>query len=141
MVKGWARGKSPWVYHMNTGGCNGCDIEELAALASRYDPERIGVKLVSSPKHADIILLTGPVNRKNEDEVERVLEQVPEPKKIMVIGSCAISSGPFQGSYNIAGPIDELTDVDLYIPGCPVKPEAILEGLKKLAGELADETD
>lgn len=138
MVRGWAREKSPWIYHLNTGGCNGCDIELLAAISSIYDPERLGVKITSSPKHADIIIVTGPVNWKNKDEVERVIEQTPEPKKIMVLGSCGISEGAFLGSYNIAGPLDELNEVDLYIPGCPVKPEAMIDGLKTLAKELGE---
>ncbi len=132
----WARKRSLWIYHLNAGGCNGCDIELLATLASKYDPERLGVKLVGSPKHADIIIVIGPINWKNVDKVKEVIKQTPEPKKVIALGSCAISGGVFAGSYNIAGPADKLFKVDLYVPGCPPKPEAIIAAIKKMAEEL-----
>lgn len=128
----WARKKSPWIYHLNCGGCNGCDIELIAALTPLYDAERFGVLLRGSPRHADIITLTGPLNRRNRDKVLRVLEQTAGPKKILVIGSCAISKGIFSGSPNIAGPIDRLQHVDAYVPGCPSKPQAILNALLRV---------
>lgn len=138
MVK-WGLKKSPWIYHLNTGGCNGCDIELLAAVTAKYDPERFGVKVAGTPKHADIIIVTGPVNWKNKSEIKDVMDQTPDPKKVLVLGSCGISEGVFTGSYNIAGPMDQLEEVDLYVPGCPVKPEAIIHGIKKLAEEMETE--
>ena len=80
--------KSPWIYHLNTGSCNGCDIELVALLGPRYDVERFGVKLTGSPKHADIVIVTGPVTTQSRERMLRVLSQVPEPKVVMSIGSC-----------------------------------------------------
>ena len=85
------RKKSPWIYHVNTGSCNGCDIELVALLGPRYDIERFGVKLAGSPRHADIVVVTGPVTSQSRDRMLRVLAQVPEPKVIVSIGSCPAS--------------------------------------------------
>lgn len=86
-----SRMKSPWLFHINTGSCNGCDIEIVAALAPRYDAERLGCVLVGSPKHADVILVTGPVTRQMYPRLMNVYKQVPEPKAVVVIGSCGTS--------------------------------------------------
>lgn len=121
--------KSPWIYHLNTGSCNGCDIELLALLGPRYDVERFGVKLSGTPKHADIVVVTGPVTTQSRDRMLRVLSQIPEPKVVMSIGTCPISCNVFKGSYSVDGPLDKWTKVDVAVGGCSPKPEAIMEGL------------
>ncbi|MCD6522658.1 MAG: NADH-quinone oxidoreductase subunit B family protein [Candidatus Diapherotrites archaeon] len=120
-----------WVYHINTGGCNGCDIEIIAALTPRYDAERFGIKLVGSPRHADVLLVTGPVTAKMEDKLKRVYEQTPDPKVVIAVGNCGASTGVFHNSYSIRGPIDKIIPVDVYVPGCPPRPEAIIHGIAK----------
>jgi len=123
--------KSLWIFHVNTGSCNGCDIEILAALTPRYDVERFGIKLVGSPRHADALLVTGPVSRDMVDKLKRFYEQVPDPKVVIVVGSCGISGGVFHESYDLVGPVDRIIPVDVYVPGCPPRPEAIIDGVVK----------
>jgi NADH-quinone oxidoreductase B subunit len=135
-IKTWARVNSPWLLHYNSGSCNGCDIEILATLTPRYDLERFGVKLQGSPRHADILICTGPVTLQSRDRLRRIYEQMPEPKFVAAVGSCAISGGAFQGCYNVVGHIDEVIPVDVYIPGCPPRPEAIIDGVIKLLESL-----
>src|SRR5512146_263363 len=115
-IKTWARVNSPWLVHYNSGSCNGCDIEILATLTPRYDFERFGVKLQGSPRHADILICTGPVTRQSRERLLRVYAQMPEPKFVVVVGACGISGGAFQGCYNIMGGIDDVLPVDAYIP-------------------------
>lgn len=128
--------RSLWVYHFNSGSCNGCEIEIVAAITPRYDPERFGIKLVGSPRHADVMLVTGPVVHKMKDRLLRVYAQVPDPKVVMCIGTCGISGGVFYDSYNLEGPIDEVIPVDVYVPGCPPRPEAIIHGVVKALQKL-----
>jgi NADH-quinone oxidoreductase B subunit len=128
----WSRVKSPWVYHLNSGSCNGCDIEILAALMPRFDAERFGVRLQGTPRHADVVIATGPVTAQLKERVIRVYEQVPEPKFVVACGQCAISGAVYQGAYNVEGGIDKVIPVSAYIPGCPPKPEAILDAVVKL---------
>jgi len=118
-----------WVYHLNTGSCNGCDIEILAVLTPRYDAERFGIKLVGSPRHADVLLVTGPVVKQMVPRVKRIYEQTPDPKLVMVVGNCGTEGGVFYESYSLAGPIDQIIPVDVYVPGCPPRPEAIIHGV------------
>ncbi len=132
----WARRKSPWVLHFNSGGCNGCDIEILDLLTPRYDVERLGILKEASPRHADILLCTGPVTAQSRDRLRRIYEQMPAPKWVVAVGSCAASGGVFRGAYNIVGGIEQVIPVDMYIPGCPTRPEAIIEGLLKLAERI-----
>ncbi|MFW6082790.1 MAG: NADH-quinone oxidoreductase subunit B family protein [Chloroflexota bacterium] len=132
----WARRKSPWILHFNTGGCNGCDIEILDLLTPRYDVERLGILKEASPRHADILLCTGPVTRQSRARLRRIYEQMPEPKWVVAVGTCACSGGVFRGSYNMMGGIDQVIPVDLYIPGCPPRPEAIIGGLARLLEEI-----
>ncbi|MBK9714415.1 MAG: NADH-quinone oxidoreductase subunit B family protein [Kouleothrix sp.] len=131
-VKTWARSNSPWAIHFNSGSCNGCDIEILATLTPRYDLERFGVKLQGSPRHADVLICTGPVTRQARERLRRVYEQMPDPKFVVAVGSCAISGGVFQGCYGVVGGIDQVIPVDVYVPGCPPRPEAIIDGVVKL---------
>jgi len=120
-----------WVFHLNTGSCNGCDIEILAALAPRYDVERFGIVLVGSPRHADVLLVTGPVTNQMVPRLKRIYDQVPDPKMVIVIGGCGIEGLVFHESYNLAGPVDQIIPVDVYVPGCPSRPEAIIESVVK----------
>jgi len=135
-IKTWARINSPWVIHFNSGSCNGCDIEILATVTPRYDLERFGVKLQGSPRHADILLCTGPVTRQARERLLRVYEQMPEPKFVVAVGSCALSGGAFHDCYNTMGGVDQVLPVDAYIPGCPPRPEAIIDGVVKLLASL-----
>ncbi len=135
-LKAWARVSSPWVLHFNSGSCNGCDIEILATLTPRYDLERLGVKLQAGPRQADILLCTGPVTRQARERLLRIHAQMPEPKYVVAIGSCAISGGVFQGCYNVMQGIDQVLPVDAYIPGCPPRPEAVIDGLVKLLAKI-----
>lgn len=135
-IKTWARINSPWVLHFNSGSCNGCDIEILAALTPRYDLERFGIKLQGSPRHADVLLCTGGVTLQQAARLKRIYEQMPEPKFVVAIGSCALSGGVFQGCYNICNGIDQVIPVNAYIPGCPPRPEAIIDGVYKLLTSL-----
>ena len=128
--------KSLWVFHMATGSCNNCDIEVLDCLTPRYDIERFGMLLAGSIKHADVLLVTGAVNRKCIPRIKRLYEQMPKPRLVVAIGECALSRGIFIHSYNCPMPLDKVIPVDVYIPGCPPKPEAIIAGLVKLTERL-----
>jgi len=139
-VRGGGRVKiirySPWLVHFNTGACNGCDIEVLAALTPHYDPERFGIKLAPSIRHGDILVVTGAVTKKAGERLKRLYEQMPNPKFVVAVGACAISGGVFAGSYSVIGGADKVVPVDMYIPGCPPRPEAILHGIVELLGKL-----
>lgn len=129
--------KSPWVFHLCSGSCNNCDIEILDCLTPRFDVERFGMLLVGSVRHADVLLCTGIVNKQGEPRVKRIYEQTPKPCVVVAVGSCALSQQIFKGSYAAARPLDEVIPVDVYIPGCPPKPEAIIAGVMKLIEKMA----
>jgi Ni,Fe-hydrogenase III small subunit len=128
--------KSPWVFHLATGSCNNCDIETLDCLTPRFDVERFGMLLVGSIKHADVLLVTGSCNRMSVERLRRLYEQVPKPCLVVGIGTCTGSRGMFVDSYNCPVPLDHIIPVDVYIPGCPPKPEAIIAGVVKLIGKV-----
>lgn len=128
----WAQKNSLWVLHFNTGGCNGCDIEFLDLLTPRYDVERLGILAEGSPRHADVLICTGPVTRQTQKGIWQIYSQMPSPKWVVALGSCSNTGGVFYDSDTVLGGIDKVLPVDLYIPGCPVRPEAIIEGLIKL---------
>jgi NADH-quinone oxidoreductase B subunit len=128
----WARIKSPWIIHFNTGACNACDIEILASLTPRYDLERFGILLKGTPRHADILVCSGPVTIQVKDRLKRIYDQMAEPKFVVAVGTCACSGGAFHGCYCVKGGIDKVIPVSAYIPGCPVRPEAIIDGVVKL---------
>ena len=134
----WARIKSPWVLHFNTGACNACDIEIVAALTPRYDLERFGVLLKAVPRHADVLLCSGPVTRQIESRLKRIYEQIAEPKFVVAVGTCACTGGVFKGCYNVKAGIDSVLPVSAYIPGCPASPKAIIDGVVKLLLSLEE---
>jgi Ni,Fe-hydrogenase III small subunit len=124
------------VLHYNTGACNACDIEILAALTPRFDLERFGVLLKSTPRHADVMLCSGPVTRQSRDRLIRIYEQLPEPKFVVSVGTCSCSGGVFEGCYNMLGGVNSVIPVSAFVPGCPARPEAIIDGVVKLLGSL-----
>lgn len=132
----WSRLKSPWICHFNTGGCNGCDIEVVAALTPRFDVERFGILLQGSPRHADVLVCTGPVTRQLRDRVKRLYAQTPDPKFVMAIGSCAESGGVFRGCYSVEGGMDSILPVDVYVAGCPPRPDSIINGVVKILEKI-----
>jgi len=134
----WARIKSPWVLHFNTGACNACDIEIIAALTPRYDLERFGVQLKGTPRHADVLLCSGPVTKQVAPRLKRIYDQMPEPKFVVVVGTCACSGGVFDGCYNVESGIDAVLPVSAYIPGCPASPKAIIDGVVKLLKSIEE---
>lgn len=132
----WSRLKSPWIIHFNTGACNGCDIEIVDALTPKYDIERFGIVLKGTPRHADIMIVSGPLTRQQAKRFKRIYDQMPNPKFVLAVGTCACSGGVFDGCYSVVGGIDKVIPVSAYIPGCPVRPEAIIDAVVKLITEL-----
>ncbi|MBX3175809.1 MAG: NADH-quinone oxidoreductase subunit NuoB [Candidatus Hydrogenedentes bacterium] len=132
---------APWVFHCSTGSCNNCDIEVLDCLCPRFDVERFGMLLAGSVKQADVLLVTGSCNRKSAARLKRLYEQIPKPCLVVAIGECAMSRGIFIESYNCPVPLDHIIPVDLYIPGCPPKPEAVLAGIVRLVGRVTAKGD
>jgi Ni,Fe-hydrogenase III small subunit len=126
--------KSLWVYHCNSGACNGCDIEILNVLTPYYDVERFGIKVVGSPRHADVMLISGAVTRPTLPLVKRAFEAMPAPKLVFGVGSCTIGGNMWFDSYNVAGGADKAVPVNYYIPGCPPRPEAIIYGVALALG-------
>lgn len=127
--------KSPWVSFIDLGGCNGCTLEIIEAITPKNDLERFGIKIVGNPKHADILIVAGTINSKSAERLKRLISQVPNPKYIIAMGSCAISGGISRLSYNSKGPLDKIIKVDIYIPGCPPKPQAIIDGILKVISD------
>src|SRR5512140_3452829 len=123
--------KSPWIIHYDASSCNGCDIETLACLTPLYDVERLGVINTGNPKHADIFLVTGAVNEQSKDVICNIYHQLPEPKVVVAVGACAATGGIFRECYNIMGGVDTVIPVDVYVPGCAARPEAIIDGVVK----------
>src|SRR5512139_328847 len=121
--------RSPWVLHYNASSCNGCDLELVATLTPMYDPERFGIINTGNPKHADILLVTGSVNARNASVLQTLFNQMPSPKAVVAIGICATSGCVFQEAYNVLGGVDRVLPVDVYVPGCAARPEAILDGI------------
>lgn len=130
--------KSPWILHYDGSSCNGCDIEVLACLTPMYDVERFGIINAGNPKHADILLITGGVNEQNLKTVQQLYEQMPEPKVVVAIGACAATGGIFAECYNIIGGVNKAIPVDVYVPGCAARPEAIIDGVVKGLGVLQE---
>lgn len=123
--------KSPWLLHYDGSSCNGCDIEVLACLTPVYDAERLGVINTGDPLQADILVITGGVNAQNEATVKQLYEQMADPKVVVAIGVCACTGGVFKECYNIKGGVDTTIPVDVYVPGCAARPQAIIDGILK----------
>ncbi len=134
---GACRRKSPWLYCLNAGSCNGCDIEIAASLGPRYDPEQIGALRQGSPKHADILLVTGPLTLRTRDALCDIYGQIPAPKAVVAVGSCPASGNVFAGSPTVVGGVESVIPVDVYVPGCPPRPQAILQACLQAAERLA----
>jgi ech hydrogenase subunit C len=130
--------KSPWLIHYDASSCNGCDIEVLACLTPVYDVERFGIINTGNPKHADILLITGSINEQNKEVVQNIYSQMPDPKVVIAVGACAATGGIFADCYNVMGGIDKLIPVDVYVPGCAARPEAIIDGVVKGLGALEE---
>ena len=131
---------SPWLLHFDCGSCNGCDIETLACLTPVYDVERFGIINVGNPRHADVLVVTGTVNPRNAVVLKNLYDQMPTPRLVIAVGACGCSGGVFREAPNVLGGVDKVIPVDVYVPGCPAKPEAIMDavvaGLGKLKGIL-----
>ncbi len=136
-----SRAKSPWIMHFDCGSCNGCDIEVLACLTPLYDVERFGIINVGNPKHADVLLVTGTVNHRNKKVLKNIYDQMPEPKAVIAIGACGNTGGVFREAYNVVGGVDKVIPVDVYVPGCPAKPEAIIDGVVIGLGKFAQKVE
>ena len=128
-LKRWARRKSPWILLFNSGACNACDIEVLALITPRFDVERLGVLAKGSPRHADILFVTGPVTLQQVDRLRRIYDQMPEPKYVVAMGACGSGGGVFRGLYNVVAGVDKIIPVDAWIAGCPPRPDEIIDGV------------
>ena len=141
-VKMWGLKKSPWVYHVNTGACNNCDIEVVNCLTPAFDVERFGMVLVPTPRHADALVVTGVCTRQARPRLQEVYRQTPKPCIVLCIGACACTMGIFADSYHVDGAVaDAIREVDpdaiiAYVPGCPPRPQAIIAGAVKALNSL-----
>ncbi len=130
-------GRSLHVRHLDAGSCNGCDWEIAALLNPYHDVQRLGVDFVASPRHADLLLVTGIMTRNLEEAARRTYEAMPEPRLVVAVGACAISGGVFAGSYAGRDGVGEVLPVDVFVPGCPPRPEALIHGLLVALGRMA----
>lgn len=133
--------KSPWIIHYDGSSCNGCDIEVLAALTPLYDAERFGVVNTGNPKHADIFVVTGGVNAQNAPVIKQIYDQMLEPKVVVACGACACGGGVYQECYNVLGGTNTVIPVDAYVPGCAVRPEAIIDAVVAGVGILEQKAE
>lgn len=122
------------VRHVDAGSCNGCEVELGSVFGPVYDAERYGARLVASPRHADALLVTGPVTRNMAEPLRRTFDAVPAPKVVVAVGDCARNCGVFAGAYGVAGAVGDVVPVDVEIAGCPPRPEAIVAALRGLTG-------
>src|SRR4051794_2939657 len=122
------------VRHVDAGSCNGCEIEIGSAFGPVYDAERYGARLVASPRHADALMVTGPVTRNMAGALQRTFDTVSEPRIVVAVGDCARNAGVFAGAYAVVGAVRDVVPVDVEVPGCPPPPEAIVAALRGLTG-------
>lgn len=122
------------VRQVNAGSCNGCEIEIDAAFGPVHDTQRYGARLVASPRHADALMVTGPVTRNMTEPLRRTHEAMPAPKRVIAVGDCARDCGVFRGAYGVTGAAKDVVPVDVEVPGCPPPPEAITAALRELTG-------
>ncbi|MGA7488389.1 MAG: NADH-quinone oxidoreductase subunit NuoB [Xanthobacteraceae bacterium] len=125
-------GRSLSIREVDAGSCNGCELEIHALNNAFYDLERFGLRFVASPRHADVLLVTGPVTRNMREALERTYNATPDPKWVVAVGDCALDGGLFSGSYAVVGGVSAVVPVDLHIRGCPPRPMQLLEGLLTL---------
>ena len=125
-------GRSLSIRQVDAGSCNGCELEIHAINNAFYDLERFGLHFVASPRHADVLLVTGPVTKNMREALTRTYNATPDPKWVVAVGACAADGGVFAGSYAVAGGVKDVIPVDLHIPGCPPTPTALLQGLRAL---------
>lgn len=121
--------------HVDTGSCNGCEIEIASAFAPTYDMSRYGVRLVASPRHADGLLVTGVVTKNMSQPLQRVLEATPRPRRVIACGDCAINDGIFGNGHGVDAPLSSFTDIDVEIPGCPPHPDDIIAALRRMSNQ------
>jgi Ni,Fe-hydrogenase III small subunit len=131
-------GRSLALRHLDAGSCNGCDWELTALLNPFYDVRRLGIDFVASPRHADGVIVTGPVTRNLETAVRRTYDATPDPRLVIAVGSCAVSGGVVGKSYASAGGVGEVLPVDVFIPGCPPRPEAVIFGILLALGRSVE---
>ncbi|MBE0607906.1 MAG: NADH-quinone oxidoreductase subunit B family protein [Dehalococcoidia bacterium] len=129
--------RSLHVRHLDSGSCNGCDWELTALLNPHYDLQRLGIDFVASPRHADLLLVTGVMTRNLVDAALRTYEAMPLPRLVVAVGACAVGGGVFAHTYAASGSVEPVLPVDVFIPGCPPRPEAIIDGLLMAVGRLA----
>lgn len=129
-------GRSLAIREVDAGSCNGCELEIGALNNPVHDIERLGIHFVASPRHADMLLVTGPVTRNMEQALRKTYDATPEPKVVVAAGACAISGGVFGTNYATVGAVDRVLPVDVYIPGCPPRPQALLHGILLAVGRL-----
>ena len=120
--------------HVDAGSCNGCEIEIGSAFGPVYDAERYGARLVASPRHADALLVTGPVTRNMAGALQRTYDTVSEPRIVVAVGDCARNAGVFAGAYGVVGAVNDVVPVDVEVPGCPPSPDAVVAALRGLTG-------
>jgi Ni,Fe-hydrogenase III small subunit len=125
-------GRSLSIRHVDAGSCNGCELELHALANAFYDLERLGLRFVASPRHADVLTVTGPVTKNMREALLRTYDAMPDPKWVVAIGGCALDGGLFAGSYAVAGGVRDVVPVDLHVPGCPPSPASLLGGLLAL---------
>ena len=130
-------GRSLAIREVDAGSCNGCEVEITALNNPIYDLERLGIHFVASPRHADMLLVTGPVSRNMELALLKTYRATPEPKVVVAVGACGISGGIFGRNYATVGGVDQVVPVDVYIPGCPPRPHALLYGILLAVGRVA----
>ena len=121
--------------HVDAGSCNGCELEIASAFGPVYDVERFGVRLVASPRHADALLVTGPVTKNMVGPLAKTFDAMPQPKIVIALGDCALDCGVFRGGYGVEGSVADVLPVDIEIPGCPPSPEMIVRALRGLSGQ------
>ncbi|MFA7006065.1 MAG: NADH-quinone oxidoreductase subunit B family protein [Verrucomicrobiia bacterium] len=131
-------GRSLHIREVDAGSCNGCEVEIHGLNSPVYDIERFGIHFVASPRHADMLLVTGPVTRNMELALKKTYDATPDPRLVVAVGACGCSAGIFGRNYATCGAVDAVIPVDLYIPGCPPHPLTILEGLLRLLGRLEE---
>ena len=131
-------GRSLSIREVDAGSCNGCEVEVNSLTNAIHDIERFGLHIVASPRHADMLLVTGPVTRNMVHALMQTYQATPSPKMVVAMGACAISGGIFRDSYAILNGVDQLIPVDVYIPGCPPRPQAIIQGIMVAVGKMEE---